>query len=908
MIKIVNVGGMDVLLHTHILLSSNNKFLGNSGGGSDDVFFNHAQNILSGNSHRVVNDLLSSVKFSWSTVTDELELLELLQTGLRSSFSDDNTLLILAISLLQTFIQNNYTGPTSPLSSNDILSGFIDHAEDLNKWSICLLSILGQPAYDLCDDPIYLVLSLVIFEQITQQPTLFLLSNNLYPVEISIETSSLLAIAHWWRARALIVQLSLVPEPAGNQSLIASSIFSSANLPLAIIKDLPSNVVDELGKDLHTIYYLEAIKCSLATNTEHLCLQSLFKVKQLTNFQFVLTGARAKRTKFQQQSHSSLIILAKSSSQSSNSNIDADISPETFNLDSDILLERPYFESIGNEPLDMQIIKKQKLDVEDCGDDKLLPVAISQENIPALLKDLDPNDQPQLLDYDNIQLLLRLYVIKKTTPARNPLVEEELAALISRILYQQGNKNWTIFSRSLWERSILETNKAKTIERGLLQMQSLVEELGLKIRTKFIPQFSDDQCNSSYDRLRYIHQLPFIPRWELDVTLAEKYMSMGILRSAVEIYERLGMECEAALCYAAVGDEKQAKYILSKRIESNPKDARAYSILGDIMQDPSLWEKSWKIGRYVNAKNSLGRYYYKPPKTSGLNKNYLEALKHLNDSLKLYPLNFDTWYFYGCIGLESGKIELAAEAFSRCISLDSTHALAWSNLSAAYIEMNKLKEAYSCLKKAVGSDAQNNWRIWENYMIVSMKLNEWDDVLLACRRLVHIRKDKTGEGSIDIPVIEKLVEVLVSSDFPNDEIQRFTHYQLSCIDFVCNVLPNLITTSSRCWKIIAKVELWRKRPWAVLECHEKSYRALSHNPELEINENVWNDAVESCENLVAAYESLGELEGKHGAGDLVCKDWKYKARSTIRSLINRGKSSWEDSNGWTRLSVLREQF
>lgn len=99
-------------------------------------------------------------------------------------------------------------------------------------------------------------------------------------------------------------------------------------------------------------------------------------------------------------------------------------------------------------------------------------------------------------------------------------------------------------------------------------------------------------------RLSYIHQLPFIPRWQLDATLAEKYMSLGILKSAVEIYERLGMACETALCYAAVGDEKKAEEILLQRINENDSDARAYSILGDIKQDPSLWEK---VGRLENT-------------------------------------------------------------------------------------------------------------------------------------------------------------------------------------------------------------------------------------------------------------------------------------------------------------------
>lgn len=435
-------------------------------------------------------------------------------------------------------------------------------------------------------------------------------------------------------------------------------------------------------------------------------------------------------------------------------------------------------------------------------------------------------------------------------------------------------------------------------------MQSLVEELDLKIKSKLVPSSSEINVAS---RLSYIHQLPFIPRWQLDATLAEKYMSLGILKSAVEIYERLGMACETALCYAAVGDEKKAEEILLQRINENDSDARAYSILGDIKQDPSLWEKSWEIGKYVNAKNSLAKYYFNPPPKSGAQPNYSATLKHLNDSLRQYPLSFETWYFYGCVGLQCGKMQIAAEAFTRCVSLDPYHALSWSNLSAAYTKMDKLKEAYSCLKRAISCDAQKNWKIWENYMLVAVKLNEWEDVLTACKQLVSIRRDKSGEGSIDLPIIEKLVELLVTSEYP-EEPQQLSYFQKSCTEFICNTLPQVITTSARCWRLVARVELWRKRPWAALECHEKAYRAISHNPDLEVEEKVWNDTVDACEDLVAAYESLGEMEGKYGPGSLVCKDWKYKCRSTIKALMSKGKGRWDDSPGWDRLVEARSQI
>ena len=904
---------METLLHTKLLLSAEVESL--KSGSFDQTYVKKAEHIISGESYQLVQQFVDKFKgkISISGEISTSSVIAALNDFLNVEvfkMGQENEMLFLAIAFLQTFIQNNYTGPAARLEAISGLFGKTGiEIGAVNTALSRSLAIMGQPAYEFMDDPLYMVLSLLLLERITGQKSLFDVTPDQevpLPIISAESTPGLLAVAYWWWARALLTQLSLIPEPSGFQASVASAIYQSADLAYAITKELPENIHEDFKRELYAMYYLENVKCSLAINTEHLCLPSLTRAKKITNFEFVMTGARATRTKYQQKAHAGLIILAKSFTFQNFALRTTSATPETFALESDLLLEKPHFESIADEPLDEQIYsKRQKVDLnEGYEEDKLLPLALRQENIPKLLLDLNPNDQPTLSDYDNIQLLLRLYTIKNTTPAKDPLVEEELTALLSRILYQNGEKNWSIFARSLWERSIIETTKAKTIERGLLQMQSLVEELDLKIKSKLVP--SSNEINVA-SRLSYIHQLPFIPRWQLDATLAEKYMSLGILKSAVEIYERLGMACETALCYAAVGDEKKAEEILLQRINENDSDARAYSILGDIKQDPSLWEKSWEIGKYVNAKNSLAKYYFNPPPKSGVQPNYSATLKHLNDSLRQDPLSFETWYFYGCVGLQCGKMQIAAEAFTRCVSLDPYHALSWSNLSAAYTKMDKLKEAYSCLKRAISCDAQKNWKIWENYMLVAVKLNEWEDVLTACKQLVSIRRDKSGEGSIDLPIIEKLVELLVTSEYP-EEPQQLSYFQKSCTEFICNTLPQVITTSARCWRLVARVELWRKRPWAALECHEKAYRAISHNPDLEVEEKVWNDTVDACEDLVAAYESLGEMEGKYGPGSLVCKDWKYKCRSTIKALMSKGKGRWDDSPGWDRLVEARSQI
>jgi len=48
---------------------------------------------------------------------------------------------------------------------------------------------------------------------------------------------------------------------------------------------------------------------------------------------------------------------------------------------------------------------------------------------------------------------------------------------------------------------------------------------------------------------------------------------------------------------------------------------------------------------------------------------------------------------------------------------------------------------------------------------------------------------------------------------------------------------------------------------------------------------------------------LGERtrESGMGAGELVAKDWKFKARSAVRSVLARAKEGWEGDEGFESL-------
>jgi tetratricopeptide (TPR) repeat protein len=563
--------------------------------------------------------------------------------------------------------------------------------------------------------------------------------------------------------------------------------------------------------------------------------------------------------------------------------------PTSIDLNSELLLERPSFaKSIAS---------------------------FDNDKIPAKLQKLDPNSQPALQDVDTAIILLKIASIRAVTPHKDPLVGEELLAMANRIINSpESTTNWGLFSRALWIRSVLESDSAKTVERGTLQIQSLVEELGQANAASYIPKSSgsannDETSKNQADRLAFIHQLMPLPKWAMDITLAETFMALGALKSAIEVYERLEMWGEVALCYAAVGQESEGEKVLLAHLDKDPSDYRSWSILGNIKLDPNLWQKAWDMGRYAPAKLSLGRFYHNPPRGSGYERNIEVAIVHLAEALKVNPLNQEAWFLYGVCGLESEQWELAAEAFTRCVAMDETDAKSWSNLASALLRQGKKKEAFNALKQAVraGSE-QGNWRIWSNYTTVALDLGNWPEVLIGTKQLIMLRKEKDGEAALDVPILEALCQVLVNQEYKAEASSRPDYFQRSCADLFVNVIPSLVTTDAHLWQLVAKVHMWQKKPWAALDDYERGFRIYAHLPQVELEEKYWNEAVDFCQDLVDAYSNLGPLPGRHGEGSLVCKDWAYKARSTVRLLMGRGKRAWEDTPGWNRLVEMKQDL
>lgn len=862
---------------------------------------------------------------------------------------------IIANAALQAFLQANVTGPPLPSAFYNVLwpdpvSGV--SRRDAQLRLVHSLSVDGVAAYRL-----------------TPHIELFCLADTIL-ASPSIKKN--VKAASWARLRTTFMHQRLLSETS---STLQALIYEE----LATIESLLRSTEDA-SQDVLSSFLIERAAIHTYDGFDKRARQDLDAASRRREFEFALTGRLGKRTKYQEKDTSQLVVLAESKQRSANNGVSeaedssngltghpssaSDLSgasqPTNLDLNDDTLLEGISFAN---------------------GPSNDLAVTEATSLSPALAG-LDPGNQPILQALDSIILLQLASSITNTSPT-DGLTREETLPYAQRVL-DGGSSNWQVYTQALLVRSRNEGNRSRTVERGLLQLQALVDQVIAETSqeaqpatsendeqtqtTTFLPRPKLSESASASERLQYIHMLSSPTRWELESELATRWTSLGGLRSALEIYERLEMWPEAALCWAATDREDKAKHIVRKQLntptsgvdatvdadteswEGTPRDPvpadapRLYCILGDIDNNIAMYEKAWEVsnGRYARAQRSLGRLYISA-------HDYVKAADSYTKALEVNQVNGSSWFALGCALLELAEFERAVEAFARTVQIDDTDAEAWSNLAASLLKRGPVaakQERNGTSQEDLGTQAgkidpqqhkhdalrafrraaslkYDSPRIWDNVLTVAAALSPpaYTDIVAAQSRLIEIRGKVEGESCIDADILDGLVRHVVAvypgppsqtAEGPNAVSAAMAPNRPGSVPalivklVMVQVMP-LITRSARLWRAVATLSLWQDKPGSALDAQEKAWRATTSRQEgwEHGREEQWNEIVEATVQLADAYESLGpkaKIEGlAAGTGTLVAKDWRFKAKSAIRGVMGKAKSSWEDTDGWTRL-------
>jgi tetratricopeptide (TPR) repeat protein len=390
------------------------------------------------------------------------------------------------------------------------------------------------------------------------------------------------------------------------------------------------------------------------------------KAARATGLEYELSGALGKRTKFQQTDVSQLVLLAQSLDNDNAADKDTKGSslPQTLPLNDDTLLERTEFTS-------------------------------SDPTSNSRLLHLDPNSQPPLRPLDQCILLALCLNVKNTSPAHG-LTSEQMSPYVSRVIAHP--LNWSIHTMALLLRSRLESNRTRTVERSTLQLQALVDQM-------------PTADSSVTERLLYFHSIQLPSKWEMEKELALRFLSIGVVKSALEIFERLEMWEEVVKCWQSIerrdkgiaivrdlleGRKAEADAVISRgkasadgnekqnRTHDAAREAKLWCLLGDLEPEHSLehYTRAWDVSKNTSGRaiRALGGYHF-------AKGDYLKTIECLKQAVAINPLLSRSWFILGCACVRLEDWDGAREAFVRCVSIDDEDGESWNNLATVYLRM-----------------------------------------------------------------------------------------------------------------------------------------------------------------------------------------------------------------------------
>ncbi|CAG8554868.1 12569_t:CDS:1 [Funneliformis mosseae] len=652
----------------------------------------------------------------------------------------------------------------------------------------------------------------------------------------------------WWGQRVLFLQQRILDNVAG----------SLHDLMLQYLKTFESKLIST-NSDIYARYHIEFGLVYHYYGQDSLAFQHFLNAQKSSQLQWKVTGALGKRTKFQTSDISQLLVVAKSKEEFPDESDSRKKLPDNLRLNDDTLLEKIEFSNQNDDVVDF-----------------------------------DLQNQKNLKIIDQCLLLAFCLNVKNTNPSHG-ITTELMVPYVSRVL--ENPNNWMVYTMALLLRSRLEKEKSRTVERSALQLQALVDQFPLEL-------------SSAKERMAYFYQILLPSKWDMEKELAVQYLSIGVVRSALQIFERLEMWEDVINCYIMLEKEVEAKKIIHEQLKITPNSPKLYCLLGDVEKDPKHWEHAWEISgnRFARAMRSLGGYWYK-------REEYRKSIECYANALQINPLFENSWFVQGCAAMHVKEWETAIQAFSRTIAIDPENSEAWNNLASIFLKQKRKPDAYNSLQQGLRLN-YDSWKIWTNYLYTAIDIGEFAEAIRAMQRVVDLRWEKEKDSCVDLQVLELLVNA-VTQGIQDARQNSASQLAPRLEKLLTETITSRITSNQHIWRLCAKFWFWKKEYDEALEAYLKAYRSVLRDPNLGNSYDVFEKVANAALEVVEAYQNFGEKKvlRKIDSNDdgleiekIVCKDWKYQAKSLLKSLIGRTKNSFEGTPMHDKLKEVANEL
>lgn len=354
------------------------------------------------------------------------------------------------------------------------------------------------------------------------------------------------------------------------------------------------------------------------------------------------------------------------------------------------------------------------------------------------------NEHQQLSATIQNLVLISVRYLEISQP-KDKLADEETMPYL-RILLTQDSGPWILRLDALLLNIKLEANHRRTVERSLRQCEDLVMLINNKMEAQASP----------LQRLSYAFSSLMNPRYKINAQLGDLMVSLGLIKGALEVYLSIQLWEDVIGCYTQLQMRHKAAEIIKQELEKQPT-VKLYCLLGDATDDIKCYEKAWEFSKQRSglAQRHWGNYYF-------AKHEYESAIPHFQKSLEINSLQENIWLRLGFAALDLEKYELASSAYIRYTQLEPSGFESWNNLAKCFIKLGNKPRAHKVLQESLKCNFEN-WKIWENFLLVSVDIGSFEDGLNAYIRLIELKEKYFDEEVLKI-IITSIANNLVDAE------------------------------------------------------------------------------------------------------------------------------------------------
>jgi len=446
---------------------------------------------------------------------------------------------------------------------------------------------------------------------------------------------------------------------------------------------------NDIEKDLEPLFLLEEAKFYYIYYYIRECGETTEAAAAAVGLKIHDTGALGKRTRFQQNHHPQF----------------------TLNLEENCTVHYKK--------------KVESLDAAYLPQDLQLNDEVRLENIDFLDK-----ERERERDLDCLQqcVILTRYFLKERNLPVDEISWQELTPHLSIIL--QHPVAWSIHTTALFQRCKLESKSRRSVERARAQLEAILES------------YLDKSVPMSV-RMKNIYTSRLPPKWMIQKELGNVLLSLGSTKSALNVF--LNIECwdEVIVCYNLLQLRHKSAEIIKKRLEVK-ETPRLLCQLGDATDDLECYHKALQISNNKSARayKSLGHHSY-------YRKEYITSIDYFKKSLDCSRFQLDVLLKLGFAAMEISEWSIGAQAYRDYCSLESDNFEAWNNLANCYIKLGHKERAWRVLQESIRCE-YDNWKIWDNMMLISTDLGAFDESIRSYNRILDIKQNYIDEQVLSI--------------------------------------------------------------------------------------------------------------------------------------------------------------